>query len=165
MNYQLGAVTITDFQAGGTGDRLDVDAFLAARTTGWTSAVNPFDPGHLSLIQNGADALLLIDLSGGGDAFQTFVTFRNLDAGLLEQNNLGFAVARTIGTSGDDELKGSGAGEVFRLEAGGQLTADEAGARVPMTVLEAAEVDSRLGERGREILAAVYRELVRKPVD
>jgi transcriptional regulator with XRE-family HTH domain len=46
----------------------------------------------------------------------------------------------------------------------GQLTADEAGARVPMTVLEAAEADSKLGERGREILAAVYRELVRKPV-
>ena len=45
----------------------------------------------------------------------------------------------------------------------GQLTADEAG-RVPMTVLEAAEADSRLGDRGREILAAVYR-VVRKPID
>lgn len=47
----------------------------------------------------------------------------------------------------------------------GHLTADEAGARVRMTVLEAAEADPKLGERGREILTAVYRELVRKPVE
>ena len=47
----------------------------------------------------------------------------------------------------------------------GQLTADEAGARIPMTVLEAAEADSKLGDRGREILAAVYRELIRKPIE
>ena len=47
----------------------------------------------------------------------------------------------------------------------GQLTADEAGTRIPMTVLEAAEADSKLGDRGREILAAIYRELVRKPVE
>ena len=47
----------------------------------------------------------------------------------------------------------------------GQLTADEAGTRITMTVLEAAEADSKLGDLGREILAAVYRELVRKPVE
>ena len=46
----------------------------------------------------------------------------------------------------------------------GHLSADETGARVPMTVLEAADADPKLGERAREILAAVYRELVRKPV-
>jgi hypothetical protein len=33
-----------------------------------------------------------------------------------------------------------------------------------MTVLEAAEADPKLEERGREILAALYRELVRRPV-
>jgi transcriptional regulator with XRE-family HTH domain len=46
----------------------------------------------------------------------------------------------------------------------GHLTADEAAARVPMTVLEAADADPKLGDRGREILAALYRELVRRPV-
>ena len=62
-----------------------------------------------------------------------------------------------------EHVLGLPAGSLQRLL--GQLTADEAGARVPMTVLEAAEADSRLGDRGREILAAVYRELVRKPID
>jgi transcriptional regulator with XRE-family HTH domain len=62
-----------------------------------------------------------------------------------------------------EHVLGLPAGSLARLL--GHLTADETGARVPMTVLEAADSDPKLGERGREILAAVYRELVRKPVD
>jgi transcriptional regulator with XRE-family HTH domain len=62
-----------------------------------------------------------------------------------------------------EHVVGLPAGSLGRLL--GHLTADEAGARVPMTVLEAADADPKLGERGREILGAVYRELVRKPVE
>jgi hypothetical protein len=62
-----------------------------------------------------------------------------------------------------EQVLGLPTGSLQRLL--GQLTADEAGARIPMTVLEAADADSKLGDREREILAAVYRELVRKPVD
>jgi transcriptional regulator with XRE-family HTH domain len=57
---------------------------------------------------------------------------------------------------------------VLRLESHslarllGYLPVDEQGSRAPMTVVEAAEADPRLGEREQRILAAVYRELVQQ---
>jgi transcriptional regulator with XRE-family HTH domain len=42
------------------------------------------------------------------------------------------------------------------------LTPDDGADRRPVSVMEAAAADPRLGEREREILAAVYRELVRQ---
>lgn len=44
----------------------------------------------------------------------------------------------------------------------GHLPYDEHESRAPMTVVEAAEADPRLGEREQRILAAVYRELVQQ---
>jgi transcriptional regulator with XRE-family HTH domain len=44
----------------------------------------------------------------------------------------------------------------------GQLPYDEDDPRPRMTVVEAAEADPRLGEQDQRILAAVYRELVRR---
>lgn len=57
---------------------------------------------------------------------------------------------------------------VLRLESHslarllGYLPVDEQESRAPMTVVEAAEADPRLGEREQRILAAVYRELVQQ---
>lgn len=42
----------------------------------------------------------------------------------------------------------------------GYSPSDEPGAKLVMTVVEAAEADPRLGEREQRILTAVYRELV-----
>ena len=61
-------VKFKDFAAGDTGDKLDLDAYLASVVTG-SPAANAFASGHLRLIQDGADAVLQIDLDGAGTAF------------------------------------------------------------------------------------------------
>jgi Ca2+-binding RTX toxin-like protein len=61
-------VKIKDFAAGDTGDKLDLDAYLASVVEGAPPA-NAFASGHLRLVQDGADAVLQIDRDGAGTAF------------------------------------------------------------------------------------------------
>ncbi|HEX8644503.1 MAG TPA: M10 family metallopeptidase, partial [Allosphingosinicella sp.] len=112
-------VDVADFAAGEAGDRIDLDALMAARLTNWNPGDNPFATGHLALVQAGADAVIQIDLDGGGDQLRELVRLENVHESTLVEANLGFAVPRTQGTSGNDRLSGTAAGEVFRLEQGG----------------------------------------------
>jgi VCBS repeat-containing protein len=117
--YRLGAVTVTDFAAGAGGDRIDLDAYIAARLTGLASGASPIGSGHMRLVQDGADTVLLVDFDGGGDAFQTLLRFRGLGAATLTAENFGFSLLRTTGTPGGDTLTGGAEGETYRIEQGG----------------------------------------------
>ena len=52
---------------------------------GWDGVANPFATGHLLLAQSGADALILIDRDGGGNAYSyaLFGRLQNVAASLL----------------------------------------------------------------------------------
>jgi Ca2+-binding RTX toxin-like protein len=99
MNYRAvysgqvstpGHTAMLDFETGGTGDKIDMKAFLSGVLTGWTSTGNPFASGHLRLLQQGSDTLLQLDSNGGGDSFSTFVTFQNSSAAAFTAYNLGY---------------------------------------------------------------------------
>jgi Ca2+-binding RTX toxin-like protein len=61
-------VKVKDFAAGDSGDKLDLDAYLASAVDG-TVGANAFADGHLKLVQVGDDAVLQFDRDGAGTAF------------------------------------------------------------------------------------------------
>lgn len=114
------AIHITDFEAGAAGDRIIVDRVLAS-LTGSDRVTNPFASGHLALIQRGADAVVQIDLNGGGDDLRDFFVLEGVNASTLTSYNLGFApdggAAPSItadGSAGADFLDGSGGNDLLR---------------------------------------------------
>jgi Ca2+-binding RTX toxin-like protein len=122
-----GTIVLTDFETG-TGDRIDLRDWLEAATPNWSPIHDPFVTGHLVLQQDGADAVLLLDVDGGqGPALAPieWIRFRNVQASALTPENLGgylpgstdfFAPRETeigtnaadyiVGWAGHDELRG-----------------------------------------------------------
>jgi Ca2+-binding RTX toxin-like protein len=47
-------ITITDFQVGVGGDRIELAAYLSFRATGWDPSTNPFETGHARLFKSAA---------------------------------------------------------------------------------------------------------------
>jgi Ca2+-binding RTX toxin-like protein len=114
-----GSLVVTDFQAGAAGDRIDWLDLLTRHLSGWDGAANPFATGHVRLLQDGADALLQIDLNGGANDFVTLVTFENVTASAFTYDNLdGFPIDGTIpaglaltGTEDTDRMFGAAGGD------------------------------------------------------
>ena len=109
-----GLVTITDFQTGSAGDRLDVLDYFKAELSSWDGGGNPFQSGYLKLDQQGADAILSIDETGGTAGFRPLIVFQNVSASDLTPENLGgygpggVIAGQTIhGTPGSDNLVGT----------------------------------------------------------
>ncbi|HZF96318.1 MAG TPA: M10 family metallopeptidase C-terminal domain-containing protein, partial [Allosphingosinicella sp.] len=125
--YQLAAVTIEDFAAGELGDLLDFSAFVLARLANIDPDADLYGSGHLKLLQDGADAKLLIDLDGGANGLVTFVIFKNLDAGSLGAANLTAAPQKAAPTAGNDVLAGTAGNDLFRMEKGGDDRVDGLG--------------------------------------
>ena len=102
-----GVVTVTDFATGDLGDRLNIDSYLRQALTGWDPRTNPYDTGHLRLIQRGADSVLQIDRDGAGSArdFTDLIVFSNAGASAFTTINLG-GYSSTTGTGNDDHLTG-----------------------------------------------------------
>lgn len=75
--FLAGDNLVTDFTAGAGGDVIDV-AYLQAFMVD-NGGDNPFDTGHLRLVQEGADALLQEDSDGpsGGAGWLTLATLRS----------------------------------------------------------------------------------------
>ncbi|MFS2108775.1 beta strand repeat-containing protein [Sphingomonas sp. Sphisp140] len=114
------AIHVTDFEAGAAGDRINFDRVLAS-LTGSDRVTNPFASGHLALVQRGADAVVQIDLNGGGNDLRDLFVLEGVNAATLTSYNLGFApnggASPSItadGTSGADILDGSGGNDLLR---------------------------------------------------
>jgi len=71
--------TITDFQAGRYGDVIDLSGI--AQQFNWDT-FNPFESGFVFVRQSGSDRIVQIDLDGGGDDFQDFVTLSNVSGSI-----------------------------------------------------------------------------------
>src|SRR4051812_24892469 len=72
-------ITITDFEAGPDGDRLDWSAYLDDALPFWDRSSNPF-PSFLRLVQSGDDTLVQISTYGDPAEFNTLMTLENVDS-------------------------------------------------------------------------------------
>ncbi|MBV8687963.1 MAG: calcium-binding protein [Alphaproteobacteria bacterium] len=123
--WQPVSFVVTDFQTGAAGDALFWTDFLAAKLTNWNGTTNPFQDGHLRLLQSGADTLLQIDANGGGNSYVTYLTFANTLATNFTEYNLGGYAARLflIGTPQSDTLTGGDYDDsLFGLASNDQLS-------------------------------------------
>ncbi len=87
LNYNNNLV-ITDFAVGAAGDRLEWNKLLGGWLTNWNGG-NPFASGHARLVQLGNDSLLQLDRDGGGNSYNTLMTFQSTTASQFTTENLG----------------------------------------------------------------------------
>jgi len=98
-----GAITVTDFAAGASGDRLDLEDVLDARTN-WDGATNPFTSGHVRVVQDGVAGVIEIDANGGGDSWIPLIRLENTSSLQLDGINIGWTPPPLVtgGSSGDE---------------------------------------------------------------
>ncbi|MFL6845742.1 MAG: beta strand repeat-containing protein [Allosphingosinicella sp.] len=116
-SLENGIVTVTDFATGSLGDRIDVDSYLRQALTGWDPRTNPYETGHLRLIQRGSDSVLQIDRDGAGAAraFTDLIVFSNTSAAAFNTINLG-GYSSITGTEQGERLDGdSGRNAMYGL--------------------------------------------------
>jgi Ca2+-binding RTX toxin-like protein len=106
---ETGQITVNDFQTGDNGDRVDWDHWIGTKLLVYNGSADPFQDGHLRLIQSGANTLLQVDINGGGDSYFTYITFANTQVSAFTAYNLdGYSpVAVIVGTAGDDVIAGT----------------------------------------------------------
>lgn len=107
------SIIVRDFQTGDTGDVLDLEAYLAGGAlTNYTAGSNPFQDGHMRLVNTSAGAVLQVDRDGGANGFVNLATFSGTTASAFTVYNLGgfnSALAPINGTTDDDVLEGTSA--------------------------------------------------------
>ncbi|MDN4054032.1 calcium-binding protein, partial [Massilia sp. YIM B02763] len=122
-------VTVTDFMAGGGGDRIDLNGIFGY-LTGYAASSDPFAGGFLRLVQNGADTELQWDRTGSGDgaAWNTLFVLKGTNAAAFTLDNFnpaynpdGSGTGLTIdgtengeslaGTPNNDTINGLGGGD------------------------------------------------------
>ncbi|MEX8519820.1 MAG: putative Ig domain-containing protein [Leptothrix sp. (in: b-proteobacteria)] len=85
-----GPVTITDFQVGAGGDKLDLGTVLVglAASGGYTFD-NPFTSGFMQMVASGADTQVQVDLTGSADGaqWQTIATLQNVAPAAITADN------------------------------------------------------------------------------
>jgi len=106
-------LTVTDFQTGVGGDRLDWATFVEQRVFDGSADFNPFYEGLARLVQVGADVQLQLStkLLGGEpiELWSTVMTFANTTTTSFTAFNLGYEpyFPTQSGGSGDDALNGT----------------------------------------------------------
>ena len=146
-----GIVTVTDFTAGDSGDKLYLSYLLQNYITDWNVLVNPFASGHFRLVQSGADTILQFNsgASYGSGIFRNIVVLNNVAVNSLTAANLGGfapdgyipATATYItGTADADGLVGTQRADVIHGGAGGD------------TILSSYGSDYLFGEDGNDYL-------------
>ena len=100
---------VLDFQPGIDGDWLNLDALLdiSGRNANGYATGDPFQSGHLLLLQSGADTLVQWDRDGGAGndyGLVTLVTLMGVDSTRIRADN--FTPVNLPGTDGDDVLWG-----------------------------------------------------------
>ncbi|BAV47445.1 Cadherin [Mesorhizobium loti] len=120
--------TVADFVAGAAGEVLDYSAVLN-QLVGWDGSSNPFGSGFMQLVQDGADAVLQVDLDGAASnsTYTDIVRFQNTNVADFTANNFnpayptdGSGIAgqvlsgsSVVGTIGDDTIAGTSGNDVL----------------------------------------------------
>ena len=107
---RIGPITITDFQTGANGDRLDWNLFLESELSIMNDTdFEAFIQEHARLVQVGNDTHLQISELGYSQQFVTFAVFRNTVATSFTVDNLGFDPnhATLLGTTAGETLDGT----------------------------------------------------------
>ncbi|MGZ8286740.1 MAG: M10 family metallopeptidase C-terminal domain-containing protein, partial [Allosphingosinicella sp.] len=152
-----GNIVVSDFETGAGGDSVEINLLLTALNAGWDGSVNPFGSGHARLFQSGADTLLQIDSNGGGNSWQTAVTFTGRSvAGFTAGNFGGFAPDGSpppgmvlTGTSGMDNLRGGVGGDTIDGLQGNDYLVGGAG---DDTIRGGDDHDWMFGDGGNDLL-------------
>jgi Ca2+-binding RTX toxin-like protein len=152
-----GQIVVSDFVTGAGGDSVEMKLLLTALNGGWDGSANPFGSGHARLIQSGSDTLLQIDANGGGNSWQTAVTFTGRSLGSFTAANFegyppdGSPPAGLVltGTAGPDNLRGGAGGDTIEgLGADDYLVGGPGGD----TIRGGEANDSLMGEGGNDLL-------------
>jgi len=119
-------VTVTDFDVGDGGDSLSIDGLLD--DTEWDGISNPYGSNILRLSQNGADALLEVNLgSESSPNWQLAVRLNGVSVGDLTSANVGGgfdidgsapAPNEIIGTEDNESIEGTVLPDIIRGLAG-----------------------------------------------
>ena len=120
LSGTIEAITITDFEAGDSGDRIALDVMLARILSGWDGSENPFSiaAGYLQLAERGNDTVLQMDASGGADNWNDLVVFEGLAKADFSAFNFGpYSLIREA-TFGDDLLEGTSSDDSIEGLAG-----------------------------------------------
>ncbi|WP_160727874.1 calcium-binding protein, partial [Qipengyuania vulgaris] len=128
---QTGALVVSDFSTGDSGDRLEMSDLLNRYLSGWTEGENPFRTGHLRLTQSNSDVLLELDRDGLANSFVTIGIFQNVVVDDFTAFNLdGFAPdgsGTQFGTEENDYLEGTPGSDILFGEGKDDLLFGRAG--------------------------------------
>ena len=128
-------MVITDFAAGNSGDVLHLgEVMQSALGSGWDGIANPFSGGYLSLLQSGADTIIMLDYDAGGSNQEWIQVARllNVSASSLTAFNFnGYAPDGSVSglnvgttTAGNDHLIGTFASDTLNGGDGNDLIED-----------------------------------------
>ncbi len=162
------ALVVTDFTTGAGGDRLDVDAMIGS-LPGFDGS-NPFLSGRMTLVQQGADTWLEVNVGypGGGDDWRvvavlqnttaTSFTGDNFTAGLSPNGDFtphlltgGAGADSFVGADGHDSLSGAAGNDTLDGGWGGNDTLN--GGSGNDLLLGGSGNDSLLGGTGSDALS------------
>jgi trimeric autotransporter adhesin len=130
------AVTITDFETGDEGDRVDLSQWIAANLLIFNAGDNPFVTGHLVLDEDDVGTILRYDTNGRAAGGETGILLRFTDATAGEFTAANFTGLRPVvlvssdptpgpdrltGTAGDDTRDGGGGADTLRGRGGNDL--------------------------------------------
>jgi Ca2+-binding RTX toxin-like protein len=140
-----GEIVVTDFTAGAGGDMVDISNFFP-----YSDGGNPFGNGSLTLVQDGANALLQINS-------HTMIRFDNVAASALTAENFGGYApdgspppgVTFSGTEGYDDFAGGPGADTIDGLGGGDMLYGRAGADV---IHGGAGNDILFGEGGDDII-------------
>jgi len=149
---------VRDFVGGNGGDIVDLTAYLAGGAlTNYTDGDNPFGDGHMRLIQSGSRTLLQVDRDGGGNGYQTVLTFADTTvASFITANFNGFDPTGAVPAPLEAADKDADAGP--RVLPGLAGLADDAFLVLPV-------IDVKLDEDGSRVLPGLIDERLTAPAD
>ena len=89
---QFGLITVTDFDVGSIGDKIDFVYALSSYLTNWDQTTNPFVSGHLKIIDRGSATVLQIDRDGPSSnthGFKDLIVFEGDTKASFSKENFG----------------------------------------------------------------------------
>lgn len=103
-NVSRSSLTAENFGGWDPLARQQVNApFILQVQSNWDGNANPFLTGHLALVQDGADAVLLMDRNGGANEMFVLVRYQGADVASITATDIGGVTPILLGTGTDTD--------------------------------------------------------------